>query len=1201
MQRLIPIVLIVFFQQLPLFSQRLVINEIMSQNTSTIADNDHDFPDWIEIYNADSIAANLSGFGLSDDSSLPFKWTFPAVALPAKSCLLVFASGKDIRALPAHWETVIDWGDDWKYLVPAAEPPTDWRSASFDDSAWPSGPSGFGYGDGDDATLLANPDPFQPSPVSVFIRKKFTVTNLADIVRLVLHVDFDDGFVAYLNGTELARGNMRPPGKLPAFDDFAAASHEAQMYRGGAPEPFVIAAPDSFLLVGDNYLALEVHNAELYSSDLTLIPFLTLEMKAPPEHGRGASRHLQFPSLPLQLHTNFKIKASGEMLRLTNPYGQICDQIAIGLLPPDISFGRQPDGAANWYFFDQPTPALSNTRPGYQQIAEPPSCSLPGGFYNQPQQVELMSAHHGAVIRYTLDGSLPSENSSSYDSPVLITKTTVLRARVFGSGLLPGATMTQTYFINQSFSLPVISLVTDPANLWDVDKGIYVFGKHADTLNYPYWGANFWQDWERPIHLEFFESNGVRGFDLDAGVQIFGSWSRLYPQKSLAIFARSNYGADAIRYPIFQDKPIASFQSLILRNSGQDWGRTFFRDAMMQFLVRATMDLDIQAYRPAMVFLNGQLWGIHNIREKMNEHYLASNRRIDPENIDFVERDSLVIKGDLWHYQHLLQFVATNDLAQTEHYDYVRSLMDVENFMDYTIAVIYFANPDWPWNNVKCWRPRTANGRWKWLLYDLDYGFHGGHLGPEANMFREMRHQTNGTTALFFQLLQNSEYRRQFIDRFADHLNITFEPARVLQIIKQFQAGIAADMPSHITRWKGTFNGPWWLGKSIDSMDEWYSHISVLNDFAQRRPDFLRKQLLEEFGLVDGGIAIIKLNTQPALSGQIRLNSQLLHQFPWYGIYFPDVPIDLSAIPAPGFRFSHWIGLMPSDQSAITTRIADRQEITAVFLPDTAVSGSIVVTEINYQSHPATDAGDWIELYNRGATTIDLSGWIFLDAEDQHRFRLPPATIITPQSYLVLCQNQLRFLHQFPEVHRCVGDFSFGLSSNGDSIRVVDALGNRIIAFVYGTQTPWPEAANGSGKTLALKHPDLSPALPQNWAASNQVGGTPGAPNDLISATQHNAPVPSPIFDLFPIHPNPFNSSTKIEFSLAQPQAVSLQIYNLLGQAIRVLCQQPLPAGKHAFYWNGSDFSGQDCPSGIYFCRLTTDSQQLVRKMVLIR
>ena len=165
--------------------------------------------------------------------------------------------------------------------------------------------------------------------------------------------------------------------------------------------------------------------------------------------------------------------------------------------------------------------------------------------------------------------------------------------------------------------------MTDPGNFFDIDSGIYVFGNEADTTEYPYWGSNFWEDWERPIHVEFYEPDGELGFNVDAGVKIFGSWSRLFPQKSLAIFARGRYGYDEINYQIFPDISINSFQAFVLRNSGQDWGHTFFRDAMMQSLTAEATNVDVQAYRPAMVMLNGEIWGIHNIREKFNEHYIA--------------------------------------------------------------------------------------------------------------------------------------------------------------------------------------------------------------------------------------------------------------------------------------------------------------------------------------------------------------------------------------------------------------------------------------------------------------------------------------------------------------------------------------------------------------------------------------------------
>ncbi len=709
------------------FSQELFINEIMSSNVSTLADKDGEYPDWLEIYNAGTTTLDLTNYGLSDNNSTPFEWTFPPVVIEPDSFLIVFASHKESQIPAVHYETIIDWGDIWRYFIGTEEPPANWRTLDFIASSWPEGPSGFGYGDGDDSTDVGPEDPFQPGPVSVFIRKKFYVEKPDEVSNCFLHIDYDDAFVAYLNNVEIARANIGTVGTPPFYDQFADSDHDAQMYSGGSPEEFEIENIQSILQNGNNVLAIQVHNDQLYSTDLTLIPFLTLEMNYIPQDVRGASPVLNFPKQQ-ELHATFKISSSGEELIITDPQGQTIDSVEFGAIPADISFGRQPDGGSQWYYFDEPTPGAANVTNGYQEFAPDVNFSHDGGFYDTPFQLALTAEGENINIYYTLDGSEPSDTSEVYSYPISIDSIMVVRARVFANGMLPGKTITNTYFVNQSFELPVVALSTDPANFFDNEIGIYVYGDDADTVNYPYWGSNFWEDWERPIHVEFFEKDGARGFALNAGVKIFGSWSRLYPQKSLAVFARGRYGQDRINYPIFPDKNIQQYKAIILRNSGQDWGRTFFRDALMSKLVIHT-DLDYMEYRPALVYLNGQCWGIHNIREKMNEHYLASNRGVDPDNIDFVERDTMIIHGDDVQYRILLDFVENSDLSDSANYAYVQTLMDVYNFMDYCIAVMFYGNPDWPWNNIKCWRPRTAGGKFKWLLFDNDYGFHAGICG----------------------------------------------------------------------------------------------------------------------------------------------------------------------------------------------------------------------------------------------------------------------------------------------------------------------------------------------------------------------------------------------------------------------------------------------------------------------------------------
>jgi len=1182
------------------YAQQVFINEFMSANVSFMEDEDGDFSDWIEIYNGGDQKISLYNYGISDDDSDRFKWIFPDICIESNGFLLIFASGKDKRILPIFWETLIDWEDDWKYLAPANEPTQNWRTIDYNDSFWSTGPSGFGYGDNDDATNLASPNPFAPSPLSVCIRNTFSISDVNDIVSAVLHIDYDDGFVAYLNGIEIARGNMDYAGSFPAYNQFADSPHEAQLYQGGAFVEYQVDNIKSILQSGTNVLAIQVHNEQLYSSDLSLIPLFTLEMTAIPPNPRGASPHLLFPE-SARLHTNFKINTNGETLVLSNPLGEVLDRFEFGYIPPDISLGRQPDGNSSWYYFNDPSPAASNQSQGYQNFAPEPQFSQPGGFYEAPFLLELSSSSAEYVIHYTLDGSNPTDSSAIYSEPIYIDSTVVVRARTCGVSMLPGNIVTHTYFMDAHFSIPVISLSTDPENFWDDDIGIYVFGNDADTINYPYWGSNFWEDWERPLHIEYFEADGQLGFSIDAGVQIFGSWSRLYPQKSLAIFARGKYGYEAIEYQIFKDKPISEFQAIVLRNSGQDWGRTFFRDAMAQSLVQETTDVEIQAYQPAMVFINGEIWGIHNVREKMNEHYLASNRGVDPDNLDFIERDTMVIQGDTHHYANLLNYVASNDMSNSSNYEYVKTQMDVDNFINYTISLLYFANPDWPWNNVKCWREKTATGKWRWLLFDLDYCFHGGHLGPEANTFEEMRNQNTGTTLLFFKLLENDVHRNLVINRFADFFNYTFSPSRILQIINQFQAGIEPVMPFHIDRWKYTFEGPWWLGKSINSMDEWYSHIQVVNDFAERRADFMRQYIVDEFKLWDGGMGTITMNVSPPQSGTIKINSLIIEEFPWSGIYFGDVPIELMAIPESGYKFSGWLGVLPTDSSVVQFHIIDGLSITAFFETDSSSASTLVINEINYKSPSDLDTEDWIEFYNHGNAALNLSGWIFKDSENNHRYIFPANTNIAPGDYLVLCRDLTKFKQNFPNVINCLGNMDFGFSSDGELVRLYDDQGILIDSLTYENDDPWPDAANGNGATLELKAPQLDNSLPENWAASTIYGGTPGLPNSVLTTISPQTENIPQDYCLFQNYPNPFNSKTIIRFSLPQPQQVVIRIVNVLGEEVITLIDKSMPPGIHSLSWDGIDLTGKIVSSGLYFYQVRTISFSETKKMLFIQ
>ncbi|MEJ2051411.1 MAG: CotH kinase family protein, partial [Calditrichota bacterium] len=655
---------------------------------------------------------------------------------------------------------------------------------------------------------------------------------------------------------------------------------------------------------------------------------------------------------------------------------------------------------------------------------------------------------------YTTDGSEPSENSPLYTTAISINQTTVLRARCFESGFLPSATISNTYFINETTSLPVISLSSDPDNFWDEQTGIYVLGPNASP-DFPFFDANFWEDWERPVHIEFFEPNGVLGFSIDCGVKIFGGWSRGFPQKSLALYARDEYGFDEINYQIFSNKPIDTFESIILRNSGNDWNVTQFRDAMITGLV-ADAGVDIQAHRPVIVYINGEYWGVHNLREKLNENFVASNHEVDPDNIDLLENDGSIILGGASRYHQLIDFLSTHNLTISTNYDQVKSYMDINNFINYQITEIYCDNTDWPGNNLKFWRSRTPDGVWRWLLYDTDFGFGLYDEYGYLHNTLEFATEENGpswpnppwSTFIFRKLLENQEFRNDFINRFADFLNTYFLSSVVLNKISYLKSTLNAEMDRHFTKWGG-------------SMVEWSNNIQRLQSFASLRPSYVRLHIINKFGL--SGTSQLSIDVLPSGSGRIRVNTVIPDSYPWTGFYFNDIPVKLTAFPLPGFHFSRWEGISQSDTANITLILNDNLSLTAIFEADTGSSSSIVINEINYNSAPDFDMEDWVEFYNNTGSALDISDWIFKDSDDIHNFSFPPQTILPPDEYLVLCRDTSAFLSFFPNVTNYIGNFDFNISNGGELVRIYDFQGFLIDSLTYDDTLPWPPEPDGTG------------------------------------------------------------------------------------------------------------------------------------------
>ncbi len=895
----------------------------------------------------------------------------------------------------------------------------------------------------------------------------------------------------------------------------------------------------------------------------------------------ASGRDLQFP----EYHTNFKVNTEGETITLVDPDGNLIDSFFTDYMPADISRGRFPDGADEWLYFDNPTPDENNEVAGYSGLCAKPFFDTPGGFQSGPISVTITCPSPTATIRYAFGGRNPTPMDNIYSGPLQISSSQVLRARCYEEGLVPSAITSASYFFDSDHDLPVVSIVTDPANLWDNDTGIYIFGDDYSP-EWPYWGANFWEPWERPASVELFELDGSQALAQNIGIKIHGNYARAMPQKSLRLIARRGYGLESMAHRVFPEKEIDEFKYLILRNSGDDFCSTQFRDGFMHRLTWGD-DLDIQGYRPAAVYLNGEYWGIHNIRERLDEYYLRDNHGMDPEEVDLIKHYTQIVAGDHLHYQTMLDFISANDMEDDENFEYVQTQMDTDNFATYFLYEIFYANYDWPLRNIKWWRPRTPTGRWRWMLFDTDVGFslfmdHGEYEHDTLSyVLDEDSELPEYSTFLIQSLMENAVFRRDFINRYAVLMNTQLSIASMHEARTAVIEGIESEIEQHMLRWDHT-------------IEDWNSELARFQEFLNRRTGFAREHVMQHFELPD--TLMLSLDLSPPGSGAIELTGYTVESF-WSGVFFEGNPIHVKANPASGYQFSHWSHpVMPHDADALINANGPLV-VTAFFVESSASDPEVLINEINYQSAVNFDVGDWVELHNPGEQRMDLTGWTFKDGNDAHVYAFPNGTGIEGEGYLVLCEDLSEFTEHFPFAEPVLGGMDFGFSGGGEALRLFDAAGELYDFVTYSSSPPWPIEPAGYGPTLEVINPLADNGAPDNWAASQSPAdhGTPCAENSAY-ATGIGGDAPSPELALLRPYPNPFNPACTCAFVLPHESKVRLCVYDPAGHLVATLVDRVLPAGRHESVWRSGDL-----PSGVYLLELTAASEQRVAKLLLLK
>ncbi len=794
----------------------LYINEFMASNATTICDSFGSYSDWIELYNSTDTDMDISGFGISDNLSQPMKYRFPdGTTIAAKGYLVVFCSGNEgmqngeLHApfgLRSYGEDVVIANragriiDSYSFKnqetdVSVARIPD--GAGEFQSNSQPS-PGYPNTGAGYSAFDAANRLPLGGVYISEFGGSTGSVAS-----------DWVEIYNSTGSAVSLAGYGISNNPKNPAKWVFPDISIE----------------PGEYLL--------------LYAT--------------------GSADKAQKKNLKL----NFCISSTGEALFFFDPNGKLIDKLSAGRMRSGQSYGR--DGSDNRFYYAEPTPGAQNGK-GYEGITQLPAFSVTPGIYDNAVTVAI-TAGEGETIRYTTDCTTPNASSEVYSGELSISKNSVIRAAAFRDGYLSGDVATATYLFKgdgADHALPVVTLVTDPDNLWNSKTGIYATGdqfdpdaaSYADTLkSATYYQAKFATEeqvdtiWEKPAAFSLFDDNGKQVFTQNVGIRIAGSFGRGRAQKGFNVIARKEYGKGSMEYPFFENRPYTEYKAVVLRAGAQDQNRSKIRDELASGLLEGT-DINIlyQAYRPTVLYLNGEYWGVYFMKEKRNRFFVAQHENTE-NNVDLAIGKGFKQRtyGDNSDWVSLYEYATSHDLSSAEAYAYVSERMDVDSFRDYMIAEIYNGNTDT--YNFQYYR--LKGGKWKFIFYDFCWGFQSP--SHETLAFRMGKTPSDVCSAkLFAAMLQNKGWRDSFCRRFGELLNTAFAPERVTALIEELYGYVEPEIKREREKFnKDTFMGVKQPNTNLGTYEGFQSEISKLKDFAQRRPEELKRQLQSNLGLSD--------------------------------------------------------------------------------------------------------------------------------------------------------------------------------------------------------------------------------------------------------------------------------------------------------------------------------------------------------------
>ncbi len=700
-------------------ASRLCLSELMPKNRASLLDADGAPSDWIELYNRSSEPVSLAGWRLSDKDGRD--WALPEGTLGAGERLVIFASGKDRRESELHTDFSLASGETLRLVSP--------QGLEADRLTLPATEPDRSLIRGEDGAFTATdwPTPGYENSAAGYELCQNARTGAGELV-------INEVMVANFRGTyDKAVGD----GDWVELRNVSDRAVELSDYwLSDDPE---------------NLLACRLPAGALAPGELRVVKCR--------DDGTGDVL-LSLDDMREQLY----LCAAGRVL----------DAVSLHDIPLDGSCGRM-DGTGGFFYFAAATPGEAN-RGGYRRVSAAPVELTPGGCYEDAASVEVsLSAAPGAVIRYTLDGSVPNERSALYEGPISLTSTTVLRAVATEADCLPSRTMTQTYFLNEGHDLPVVSLVLDD------------FQQFRRIYNHQI------KHYEMPGSVALYEDGG--SFSIGCGVTLSGATSLRLPKKNLSVRFRGAYGDEWLDYDVFGGG-VDSFRSLTLR-SGQDYYFSIIRNELCQDLALEFSDhLLIQRSRFCALYINGQYYGLYALKEKVTRQLYASTFGVSRDSVVMEEAS---VKPSYAFYQEVYDFVTGRSMADEANYAHVCEILDIDSLIDWAVLEGYLANNDLLSGNVRYVKSSEGDGKWRLVFYDLDAALHRREL-TFFNLYGDDR-MSQQISQILRALLKNPSFKEKLLARTAEALRGPLAAEHVLQTANDMYALIENERLRDFRRW----------------------------------------------------------------------------------------------------------------------------------------------------------------------------------------------------------------------------------------------------------------------------------------------------------------------------------------------------------------------------------------------------------------